>query len=191
MPDPLNPPMPVPPVPHENPASAPATPLEQMQQAAKDSVREATQAAEEFREDFRGMLSQIFNPDSWREGLQLLTQGGIGLLKDLQEMLTEKNWSPDKMVTRMNTTLEEIVKKHPELQGQWDNVQVSFRFAKLKTDESLTKLRAAAEQEFGKFDESKVVSAVWSGVKAELKKDLERVSHAWKRGNPENAEPGL
>ena len=188
MPDPLNPPAPVPPA---NPASAGATPLEQMQQVAKDSVREASQAAEEFREDFKLMLSQIFNPDSWREGLKLFMQGGLGLLQDLQEMLTEQNWSPDKMVARMNVTLEEIVKKHPELQGQFDNVQVSFRFAKLKTDEALLHLRTTAEQEFCKFYESKVINAVWSGVKAELQKDLARFSHAFKHGDSQNAEPGL
>ena len=159
--------------------------IQAMQQLAKDSVREATQAAEEFRQDFKMILGQILNPDSWREGLQLFMQGGIGLLKDLQEVLTEKNWSPDKMVTRMNASMEEIVKKHPELQGQWENVQVSFRFAKLKTDEALEKLRAAA------IDESHVVSAVWSGVKAELQKDIAHFSHSFKHGNSEDAEPGL
>ena len=149
-----------------------AAPLEQMKAMAKTSVEEAGRAAEEFRADFKAFLSQILVPETWKEGVKLVVNGGMGLLKDLQEMLTEKNWSPDKMVLRMNTTLEGIVQRHPELDGEWQKVQVSFKFAKMKTDEALAQIKAAAEREFGKFDESKVVSAVWGGVKGELKKDF-------------------
>lgn len=139
---------------------------DQNQQIAKDSIRVASEAAEEFRVDFKNFLNQVITPTTWKDGLKLVMEGGLGFLKDLEEMITKKEWTPDKMVTRLDASLEIIVKKHPELQGQWDDVKVSFKFAKMKTEEALAQL---------KVDQSKIVEAVWSGVKAEMQKDLSQL----------------
>ncbi|MEK9159846.1 MAG: hypothetical protein AAB383_03905 [Patescibacteria group bacterium] len=144
----------------------PAVPanLEESKEVAKSAVLDAGQAAEQFRQDFKAFLSQVVRPDSWRDGLKLVTSGGLGLLKDLQEMITQHNWTPDKLVTHLDKDLSAIVLKHPELQEPWENVKISFHFAKLKTDEALAHVKEIAQKQ--------VVSAVWSGVKAEIQKDL-------------------
>ncbi len=169
MADPVLPPPPVPPVPE-------AAPLDEMKQVAKDSILTASDAAEEFRADFKDFLHQVVTPASWKDGLKLVMEGGLGLLKDLEEMISEKKWTPDKMVLRLNASFEQIVQKHPEYQSQWEDVKVSFTFAKMKTDEALAQLKAVAEREYGNFDQSKVVDAVWSGVRAEMKKDIDQIS---------------
>jgi hypothetical protein len=141
------------------------TNLQEDQQVAKNAVLDAGDAAEQFRQDFKAFLGQVVRPDSWRDGLKLVVDGGLGFLKDLQEMITQHNWTPDQLVKRMDADLEAIVQKHPELRTQWENVKVSFNFAKMKTDEALKHLKV-------QFDQSQVVSAVWSGVKGEIQKDF-------------------
>lgn len=149
--------------------------LEDSKQVAKSAILDASEAAEQFRQDFKGFLSQVIRPDSWRDGLKLLMDGGLGLLKDLQEMITDHSWTPDKLVARLDKDLQAIVQKHPELESQWDNVKTSFHFAKLKTDEALAHVKEIAKREYGKFDQKQVVSAVWSGVKEEIKLDLTKL----------------
>jgi hypothetical protein len=123
-------------------------------------------------------LSQVIRPDSWRDGLKLVVDGGLGLLKDLEEMIMQQNWTPDKLVMHLDKDLSAIVLKHPELQEPWETVKVSFHFAKLKTDEALAHVKEIAIREYGKFDQKQVIHAVWSGVKAEIQKDLgELMSH--------------
>ena len=146
--------------------------LEEKKQIAKSAVMEASEAAEQFRHDFKVFLGQVFSPITWKEGLKLLMDGGVSFLKDLQEILTERNWTPDKFVLRLNKDLETIVQKHPELKTDWENVQVSFKFAKMKTDRALHHLKNIAKAEYGKFDQNQVVKAVWSGVKEEIKLDV-------------------
>lgn len=137
---------------------------EERKEIVKNAVLDAGEAAEQFRQDFKVFLSQVVRPDSWRDGLKLVVDGGLGFLKDLQEMLTQNNWTPDKLVMHLDRDLSAIVLKHPELQEPWENVKVSFHFAKLKTDEALAHVKLIAH--------NKVVNAVWSGVKAEIQKDL-------------------
>ena len=149
--------------------------LEESKQVARSAILDASEAAEQFRQDFKGFLTQVIRPDSWKDGLKLLMDGGLGLLKDLQEMITDHNWTPDKLVARLDKDLEAIVQKHPEFQGQWDNVKTSFHFAKLKTEEALTHVKEIAKLEYGKFDQGQVVHAVWSGVKEEIKLDIAKL----------------
>ncbi len=144
------------------------TNLEENKEKARSAVLLASQAAEEFHQDFKAFLSQVYNPGTWKEGVKLVVDGGFGLLKDLQEMLTEGNWSPDKLVLRLNADLEQMVQKHPELQSQWDNVKVSFNFAKMKTDEALAHVKQVAKREM-------ITSAVWNGVKEEIKLDISKL----------------
>lgn len=151
------------------------TNLEENKEKARSAVLLASQAAEEFHQDFKAFLSQVYNPSTWKEGVKLVMDGGVGLLKDFQEMLTQGNWSPDKLVLHLNADLEKMVQKHPELQVQWDNVKVSFDFAKMKTDEALMHMQEIAKLEYGKFDQGKVVKAVWSGVKEEIKLDVSKL----------------
>jgi len=153
---------------------APPT-LEENKEKARSAVLLASQAAEEFHQDFKAFLSQVYNPGTWKEGVKLVMDGGLGLLKDLQEMITQGNWTPDKLVLRLNADLEQMVQKHPELQVQWDNVKVSFNFAKMKTDEALARMEEIAKLEYGKFDQGQVVKAVWSGVREEIKMDVSKL----------------
>ncbi len=149
--------------------------LEDSKLVAKNAVLDAGEAAEQFRQDFKGFLSQIIRPDSWRDGLKLVASGGMGLLTDLEEMITQHNWTPDKLVMHLDKDLSAIVLKHPELQEPWENVKVSFHFAKLKTDEALAHVREIAIREYGKFDQKQVIHAVWSGVKAEIQIDIAKL----------------
>lgn len=152
--------------------------LEENKEKARSAVLLASQAAEEFHQDFKAFLSQVYNPGTWKEGVKLVMDGGLGLLKDLQEMLTEGNWSPDKLVLRLNADLEKMVQKHPELQTQWDNVKVSFNFAKMKTDEALAHVKQVAKREM-------ITSAVWNGVKEEIKLDIGKLlGHLNHKENP-------
>jgi hypothetical protein len=146
--------------------------LEESKEKARSAVLSAGEAAEEFRQDFKAFLSQIIRPDSWRDGLKLVTAGGLGLLKDIQELLTQKNWSPDNLVRHLDQNLEKIVQKHPELAVQWENTKTSFNYAKMKTDEALDHIKEIAKREYGKFDQEKVLNAVWGGVKEEIKMDI-------------------
>lgn len=146
--------------------------LEDQKETAKSAVLDAGEAAEQFRQDFKAFLSQIIRPDTWKDGLKLVMDGGMGFLKDLQELITEKSWTPDKLVMHLDKNLSTIVAKHPELQAQWENVKVSFHFAKLKTDEALAHVKEIAKREYGKFDQGQVVRAVWNGVKEEIKLDI-------------------
>jgi|GEM_PF-3340853 len=143
------------------------TSLEENKEKARDAVFQAGQAAEEFHQDFKAFFSQVYNPSSWKEGVKLVMDGGIGLLKDLHEMVTQGDWSPDKLIVNLNADLEKMVRKHPELQTQWDNVKVSFDFAKMKTDEALAHMKETAKD--------KMVKAVWSGVKEEIKMDVSKL----------------
>lgn len=145
-----------------------STNLEENKEKARSAVLLASQAAEEFHQDFKAFLSQVYNPSTWKEGVKLVMDGGLGLLKDLQEMLTQGSWSPDKLVLRLNADLEKMVQKHPELQTQWDNVKVSFNFAKMKTDEALAHVKQVAKREM-------IKSAVWNGVKEEIKLDISKL----------------
>lgn len=145
-----------------------STNLEENKEKARSAVLLASQAAEEFHQDFKAFLSQVYNPSTWKEGVKLVVDGGLGLLKDLQEMLTQGSWSPDKLVLRLNADLEKMVQKHPELQTQWDNVKVSFNFAKMKTDEALAHVKQVARREM-------ITNAVWNGVKEEIKLDISKL----------------
>lgn len=149
--------------------------LEESKLVAKDAILDAGDAAEQFRQDFKAFLSQIIRPDSWRDGLKLVASGGMGLFKDLEEMITQHNWTPDKLVMHLDKDLSAIVLKHPELQEPWENVKVSFHFAKLKTDEALAHVKEIAVREYGKFDQKQVIHAVWSGVKEEIKLDVTKL----------------
>lgn len=162
--------------------------LEEKKDLARSAVLSASEAAEQFREDLKEFLSQVYNPENWKMGVKLVLDGGFGLLKDIQEMLTQHNWTPDKLVLNLSKDMELLVKKHPELESQWDNVKVSFHFAKLKTDEALIHIKEIAKQEYGKFDQAKVIEAVWSGVKEELKLDLEKL-HTFKGWNSKHVKP--
>lgn len=149
--------------------------LEESKLVAKSAILDAGDAAEQFRQDFKAFLSQIIRPDSWRDGLKLVASGGMGLFKDLEEMITQHNWTPDKLVMHLDKDLSAIVLRHPELQEPWENVKTSFHFAKLKTDEALAHVKEIAVREYGKFDQKQVIHAVWSGVKEEIKLDVTKL----------------
>ncbi len=159
--------------------------LDQSKQVARGAILDASEAAEQFRQDFKVFLSQVIRPDTWKDGLKLLMDGGLGLLKDLQEMITDHSWTPDKLVARLDKDLESIVEKNPEFKQEWENVKVSFHFAKMKTDEALAHVKEIAKREYGKFDQGQVVHAVWSGVKEEMKLDLSKLLGHFKKSEPQ------
>lgn len=150
-----------------------ALPLSSWKAAARDTVLEAGKAAEEFRVDFKNFLGQLSDPISWREGLKLVVDGGMGLLKDLQEMVCTNKWSLEQLVKHMDGSIEALVEKHPELIEEWDKVKVSFNFAKLKTNEAMTQIKA-------RIDQKKISQAVWSGIKGEIKADIVHIMARFK-----------
>lgn len=153
--------------------------LDDKKDLARSAVLSASEAAEQFREDLKGFLSQVYNPENWKMGVKLVLDGGLGLLKDLQEMLTQHSWTPDQLVKSLSKDMEVLVQKHPELESQWENVKVSFHFAKMKTDEALLHIKEIAGQ-------NKVVEAVWSGVKEELKLDIGKLLSRFTHKPPQN-----
>lgn len=148
------------------------TDMDTIREAAKETALEAEKAAEQFRRDLKDFLDQLKDPLSWKDGMKLVMEGGLGFLKDLQEMLYQRDWTPDKLFQHLEQTFGALVIKHPELSQQWEAVQVSFDFAKLKTNQTLDHVKDALEKEFGLEGKEKLTEAIWAGVKAEIKQDL-------------------
>lgn len=148
-------------------------PLGVWKAAVRDAVLEAGKAAEEFRGDFKTFLSQLSDPISWKDSLKLVVNGGWGLLKDLQEMVCSNKWSLEQLVKHMDTSINALVEKHPELTGEWDKVKISFNFAKLKTNEAMTQMKA-------RIDQNKISQAIWSGIKGEIKEDIVQIMARFK-----------